>query len=353
MIKKHKLVYALGIAIILLGVVYLIISSHKLSEFIGGNKEKPVLKIAAVGFYNPQDAYDLFFVKDYLSKHYDIRYVEEGYDLLLTGSLTKKDKQITGDPHVIKIHQTGEVFIGNPRDFLDTHDLIIGFDYIEDAPNYIRVPLSYFMHDGKLTHGYKSKWRKKCDPSSKKYFACFLVSNGGYWDEAFDGARERNLIFHRLSLYKFVASGGKFLNTIQKVLPRDIDNEGWLSNCKFTIAYENQYYPGYITEKVYQAYFAGTIPIYNAHPSVFNELNRKAMVLDDDFSSHEEMIEYIKELDQDDKKYCKVWNQPIMSKEAKEHGEVKYEIEKRLEKILKEKFHPILKEREAKDKSQV
>ena len=251
--KKSAVIFSLAVALLLAGILHF--TNFTNIPNTASDLKKPVLRIGAIGFYDPQDAFDLFFVTDFLTENYQVKYVTKNYDLLLTGPLVKP-KDIPQDPDIIKIYYTGEVFKGDAKQHLNTHDLVLAFDYIKDHPNYVRLPFSYVWHRERLSRNYSAD-RGECEPSTKKYFACFLVTNGGYWHEAFDGARDRNMLFHRLSLYKFVASGGKFLNTMQEVLPREADNEEWLAQCKFVIAYENQYYPGYITEKTVSGMVCG------------------------------------------------------------------------------------------------
>jgi hypothetical protein len=92
-----------------------------------------------------------------------------------------------------------------------------------------------------------------------------------------DGIVARDRIFHKLSSYKTVESGGEHLNNIGIIVYRD-EAELWLSKCKFTIVYENQSYDGYITEKVFQAYFTATIPIYYGDKTAVSDINKKAII---------------------------------------------------------------------------
>ena len=150
----------------------------------------------------------------------------------------------------IKIFFTGE----SVRPKLENYDISIGFDYI-DHPNYIRIPLYYMYFTNEVSTEYK---RSKCNPN-KPYFACFLVSKG-IDDPKNDGCIARNRCFHRLSLYKKVVSGGKYLNTKSTIIPKEKTRE-WLSKCKFVIAFENKTDKGYVTEKPFQAYLAEAVPI--------------------------------------------------------------------------------------------
>jgi len=218
------------------------------------------------------------------------------------------------NPNAFKIFYTGEPT--DPK--IEGYDLSLGFDYLENE-NYMRLPLYYLYFDDKLNIAYKRE--SSCNPS-KKHFACFLVSNGKF--------KTRNNIFHKLSLYKEVASGGKYLNNLGRVVPQNETNQ-FLSECKFVIAYENNFtQPGYITEKVFQAYYAGALPIYASEPRAANDINKKAVVYRGNFNSDEEMIEYIKELDNNDQKYCEKWNEPILADAKMNYSTIKEKLTKQI-----------------------
>ena len=90
------------------------------------------------------------------------------------------------------------------------------------------------------------------------------------------------------------------------------------------IAYENQHHPGYITEKPFRPWLAGSVPLYDAHPSVTNDLNNKAILFRGDYESVESYIEEIKRIDQDNQAYCNIWNKNIIEKPSQDHKR-KYE----------------------------
>lgn len=81
----------------------------------------------------------------------------------------------------------------------------------------------------------------------------------------------RERFFDKLSTYKRVDSGGKWRNNIGGLLDLQYDNkkddmldikQKWLEGYKFNICFENSSYLGYLTEKLFDAYNAGCIPIY-------------------------------------------------------------------------------------------
>ena len=56
------------------------------------------------------------------------------------------------------------------------------------------------------------------------------------------------------------------------------DKLALLREHKFAIAFENAAYPGYTTEKIVDAFLAGTIPIYWGDPAVTQFFNSKAFI---------------------------------------------------------------------------
>ncbi|MES2215427.1 MAG: glycosyltransferase family 10 [Pseudomonadota bacterium] len=321
---------------------------------------KPILRVGVVrfedtrpdGFWNEDNAYSFWGM---LSDKYTVEKVDSknqnDYDILITGYLPETEYIKNSNPNLIKIHYTYETYTGKPAEHLKDHDLVMGFDSI-DAPNYIRLPFYYLFFKDKIRHDYERK-EQKCAPQKKKHFACFLASNGAYdivhtldshgnlhslTGHDFNGAHLRNRLFHLLSLYKPVMSGGRWLNNTRGPIPRGTELE-WLSQCKFTIAYENDIsYPGYITEKPFQAWFAGTVPLYNSHPDSLVDINKNAVIYAGDFKTEEELVEYIKKVDNDDELYCKIWNERLLTDPEKDYSVVRAKVTKKLDEILAKKF---------------
>ena len=132
------------------------------------------------------------------------------------------------------------------------------------------------------------------------------------------GCQERNNMFHMLSQYKKVDSGGPLFNNIGHVLSREgingyhLAKRDFLKSRKFNLCYENISHPGYVTEKIFHALTYNTVPIYWGSPTVEIDFNPKAYISRHDFDSDEEMIQKIIELDRDDDKYDEMLRQPIM-----------------------------------------
>ena len=78
----------------------------------------------------------------------------------------------------------------------------------------------------------------------------------------------------------------------------------FLSECKFSICFENtlssRQDPNgmkYVTTKILAAFIAGSIPIYSGYREIAELFNPAAFINAHDFASHQELIEYIKEVD--------------------------------------------------------
>jgi hypothetical protein len=83
---------------------------------------------------------------------------------------------------------------------------------------------------------------------------------------------------------------------------------------KFSIAFENDLYPGYVTEKIVESYLAGTVPIYRG---LFNKeaeeiFNPKAFINAMDFENDEQLIDFIASMT--DRDYRLMYGQPLFRK---------------------------------------
>ena len=121
----------------------------------------------------------------------------------------------------------------------------------------------------------------------------------------------RELIFRKLSDYKKVNSGGRYLNNVD--LPEGVsDKLEFQSKHKFAIAYENSSHPGYVTEKIVQAFAAKTIPIYWGDPRIKEVFNPKSFICAMDYKSIDDLILKVKEIDCSDNLYIDMINQPAL-----------------------------------------
>ncbi|QDO83505.1 hypothetical protein FM037_09975 [Shewanella psychropiezotolerans] len=80
-----------------------------------------------------------------------------------------------------------------------------------------------------------------------------------------------------------------------------------MENYKFSICYENvKDIPGYITEKIFDSFFAGCVPIYWGANNVSKHIPSNCFVDKRDFQSYEELFDFISNID--DEKYIDYMN---------------------------------------------
>lgn len=196
----------------------------------------------------------------------------------------------------VRIQWIGE----NLRPDFNICDYAIGFDYIEFGDRYIRIPLYYFYLED-----YEKAIHKHLDVSmqgaSDKKFCNFVYSNGA-------ASPERENFFNMLSEYKRVDSGGKYINNIGEPVKSKYEFQ---KQYKFSIAFENSSTDGYVTEKILQAFAAGTIPIYWGNPSVGKDFNERSFINCHNYSTFEDVIERVIEIDNNDELYYQYLCEPI------------------------------------------
>lgn len=73
-----------------------------------------------------------------------------------------------------------------------------------------------------------------------------------------------------------------------------------LKNYKFSICYENaKDIPGYITEKIFDSFFAGCIPIYLGAPNITDYIPKETFIDKREFDSYADLYNHIKNMDHD------------------------------------------------------
>lgn len=143
---------------------------------------------------------------------------------------------------------------------------------------------------------------------SKEYFANFISSHESEYNIRGD-------FFKKLNEYKRVEAPGTYLNNMP-----DGKSVNWLNDsktefqrkCKFTLCFESTCHYGFVTEKIMEAFYADTIPVYFGSPTVTEIFNKDAFVNCGDFDTFDAAIERIRELDQDDAQYLQMLRQPIL-----------------------------------------
>lgn len=267
---------------------------------------KPVLRL---GFVDTFGAIMNFFVTQ-LSEDFEIVRDDANPDYLIFGDRNFGNRNGEyNNKKCIKIFYTGE----NERPENYQCHYAVSFDHV-DTENQYRLPL-YVIYDFDNQHrNVPNSTDYVRDPSDlhKKFndkFCSFVVKNGA--------CAKRNYFFQRLSEYKRVDSAGPLFNNMGEILER---GEGavaakvkFLNDYKFNLCFENSSHPGYVTEKLYEAYMGGTVPIYWGSPTVECDFNPKAFLNWHDYQDDEAFIEAIIEMDTKPELYEQMYLEPLFN----------------------------------------
>lgn len=121
------------------------------------------------------------------------------------------------------------------------------------------------------------------------------------------GHQCRLRFFERLSRYKPVDSGGGLLNNIGGPVR---DKIAFIRDHKFTIAFENTAQPGYVTEKLFEPFLAGSLPIYWGHRLVTRDFTPGSFIDARRFANLDAVVDHVVALDRDDALYLDYMRTP-------------------------------------------
>lgn len=247
----------------------------------------------------PQKREDYLILR-ILRKHYEVE-ISDDPDYVFFSAMGNTHWSVPD--RCVKIFHTGE----NLAPDFNACDYAIGFEWMEYGDRYIRFPL-YLFYDRALLDRmlHKHELPEGWDLSMEKpAFCSFVVSN--------PDNPARNEAYRILSGYKKVDSGGRYLNNVGG--PVD-DKLAFDKGHKFSLCYENGSHPGYTTEKLVEALAARTVPLYWGDPEVSRIFNPSSFVDLTGYSSLEEALPLIEELDRNDSRYLQMLREPALRADA-------------------------------------
>jgi hypothetical protein len=255
------------------------------------------IKIRFADFYEGFDRNDNYFT-DLLSERYELEQVDEP-DILIYSAF--------GRSHVafrcLKIFWTGENRRADFRecDFAFTFDKQTADGRNYRMPLYVHYPPFYGYGDISCLVNGRPCGPAAAAPGIKTKFCNMVISNP---------RRDRTAMefFRRLSEYKKVDSGGRFLNNLGGPVP---DKLAFIKDYKFTMAFENCSHPGYTTEKILDPLLVGSVPIYWGNPEIASEFNPDSFVNLHDFATLEDAVRRVIEIDRDDDLYRRMAEAPV------------------------------------------
>lgn len=246
------------------------------------------------------------FVLESLQSIGPVKVVKRNPDLLFYSVFGTKNLGFTGKKILInpEIHSIG---YGRPDFSISYHE--------PTNPRRLRLPIW--------------AWETRTEfliPSSQRFpspgplFCNFTYSN--------PDCEFRNRFFGALNRKKSVDSlGAAFRPATPRFTLANRDSNSWraskismLSNYRFTISFENVSAPGYSTEKLSDAFLAGSIPIYWGDPFVAEDFNEEAFINAHSFNSYKDLIDRILEVEEDAKELARLRETPPMTTEQYERS---------------------------------
>lgn len=206
----------------------------------------------------------------------------------------------------IKIYYTEEnrlCHLKERTERLEESDYALGPEYTEH-PRRMRLPpyVAYLLHSGRSLVRARQQSGGELALANKTKFCNFIVS--------YAHAPERLRFLELLGRYKRVDSGGATANNIGRLVRHKLS---FIADYKFTIAFENSSYPGYVTEKIVEPMLQRSLPIYWGSPLVADDFNPRSFI-DATHADLEDVVEQVVAADQDDGLYLKYMSEPPFAK---------------------------------------
>lgn len=259
---------------------------------------KKKIKLAFLDFWPDFNVNDNYFI-NILSKHYDVElsttpdYVicsEFGY------SHTKAKYR-----NCIKIMFSGENLVAD----FNSYDYAIGFNHIDYEDRYLRLPL-YVLYTDIIEKAVNKHKISDEEFLGRKGFCAYVISNP-------DASGDRDGIIDSLSKYKELSSGGRYRNNVGGPVKNKLE---FLEDYRFSLAIENSSTSGYTTEKILQAFAAGTVPIYWGDPRIAEEFNKEAFINASDFEDYDKLRDFVAGVYEDDSRYLAMAKAPILNEDS-------------------------------------
>lgn len=253
--------------------------------------DKKHIKIQFTDFWDVFDKNDNF-IMDALKKNFEVEISDEP-DFVFCSIFGRKHLKYS----CAKIYYTGE----NITPDFNLVDYGMGFPEISFYDRYLRLP-HYLLYDRAVNMAL-NKGSKTDEEYLNREFCNYVISNA-------ISAPERGELIEKLNSYKQLASGGRYHNNVGGPVADKID---FASHYKFSIAFENSGARGYTTEKIMEAFASGTVPIYWGNPDIAKEFNPKAFINCHDFDSFDDVIEYVRKINENDELYLEMVKAPIVT----------------------------------------
>lgn len=254
-------------------------------------------------------------VLDMLRKHYNVEICDDP-DYIFCGVIYEHGAFVKGiyDEYILSYPKVRIMIEG--ENYVPDYNLV-DYSICQYPINYLDCNCYFPCGVEAFTSG-KTEFRELQDKNrsypddflkTKEYFAAFVASHDSEYNIRGD-------FFKELNKRKRVESIGSYLNNQENgkaVDWLDGSKQEFLKKCRFSLCFESTKGEGFITEKIVEAFFADTIPVYYGSSNIKEIFNPKAFIDISDYPSFDAAIDKILEIENDDKVYLEMLRQPIFN----------------------------------------
>ena len=267
--------------------------NYNLMNKVSKNRKiyKKKISLYSVDLFNQK--FHKNWIKTKLKDKFRIKFDKHNPDYLIYN--------IFGNEHLNKKYKNAikiAIFTENKIPDLNEVDYAIGQAHINYLDRYFKFPIFLWNNIKAI-----KKFREKLLNNPKRTKFCAAVISFGGKDKF------RTIFINELNKYKKIDMGGSFLNNVDGLVKDKIQ---FLSSYKFSIAMENSEGDGYVSEKIFDSFISGTIPIYYGDYTVDEYINPKSFILIKNEKNIIDKIEYIKDIDNNIEKYMSILKENIL-----------------------------------------
>lgn len=275
------------------------------------------------------DFNDEWFTR-FIKKNFDGKFEFNLYSVFGNGKFIRRDKRKN------KIFFSGENLEKRFKKYndycLNCSDLSMGFAEIS-REDYLRFPvwiICLFSPESD-EKAILNKINEINFMKTKPLRDCALIATHDTW-------HTRAPIYNTLKSIMEITCAGKWNNNTEELWKVYYDDKiSYLKNFKFNICPENTNTENYVTEKIFEAFIAGCIPIYYGANNKPEEevINQNAVLFWDMNSDNDALIKEIKRILSNDDYYKKFSNKPRLLPESGEYVISKFrELKRKLSEML-------------------
>ena len=199
----------------------------------------------------------------------------------------------------------------NRRPPAEGFDLTFSFDLDSYRGTNCYLPLIYLYMSHPQTENLDSKYLVTCSTASQRREVdrSFLEEKLGFVSAFINNPHPM-----RLRAIKYLSKIGKIDLFGRSVNNYVEDKVGTAGLYWFNLCFENDLYPGYITEKILEAWISKSVPLYWGYDKA-EILNPEAYVNLSNFKSLEDFLDYVSALFLDKDRMIEMINQPLFNKD--------------------------------------